>query len=111
MYTKLFSLLFAFLLSITIANSAVVILIDGIHNNFNRMVSGDNVTFSFNEKFTSETLVILTIKKSDGSFVKEVTLVPSMSRQVATFLNDGNYILNEYNVVTGKTQSTRFTVN
>jgi len=111
MYTRLFPLIFVFLFSINAANSAVVILIDGIHNNYNRTISGDNVTFTFNEKYTPETLVILTIKKSDGSFVKEITLVPSMSRQVATFLNDGKYVVNEYNVVTGKSQSTRFNVH
>jgi len=102
-YTKLFSLLFAFLLSMSAANAIGVLLLDGIQNG--RSLSNDNVMLTFDERYTPETLIVVTIKKTDGSFVKEVTLVPSISRAATTFLNNGKYIINAYNVVTGKSES------
>jgi len=107
MYTRLFSLLFALLFTISSANAIGVLLLDGVESG---RQSG-NVQFSYLDgKFTPETVVVISIYKSNGSFVKEVTLTPSISTEAFTFLSNGKYIIKSYNIVSGETKSIPFLV-
>lgn len=107
MYTKFFSILFVFLISMSVVNAKIVILIDGIDNG---RLDSKTVSFSYESKTTSQTVVVLSIKNTNKSFVKEITLVPAISSNATTTLSSGRYILNAFNVATGKSETTYFTV-
>lgn len=107
MYTRLFSLVFALLFSISAANALGILFIDGIESG---RASNDNIGFFCEEKFTPETLIVITIKKTNGNFVKEVTLVPAISNQVNTYLDNGTYLINSYNTATGRSEVMFYTV-
>lgn len=109
MYTRLLSLLFAFLFTATAANATSLILLDGIENG--RVAGPDNVKIIFDERFTPETIMVITITNADGSFVKEITMVPSVSTEITTFLKEGSYVVNTYNFSTGKVEKIRFMVS
>jgi len=117
MYTRLFSLLFALLLTVSTVNAVGVLLLDGIESGVKNDIqtgrsSSDNVMFTYLERDCNpQTLVVVSIYESTGSFVKSVTLLPYVSRNTTTFLNDGRYVIKSYNMETGERRSIPLSVH
>lgn len=117
MYTRLLSLFVTLLLTISSVNAVGVLLLDGIESGVDGVTPGGgrlagNVQFSYLERdYSPETVVIISIYESNGRFVKEVTLTPSISPQTYTNLSNGKYIIKSYNIVSGDTKTIPFLVH